>query len=60
MSLLPTGGKGIYLSGDPNSQLNFIPLPTWVEVGKIYVERARFGISTALAEDSGLLGSYDV
>jgi hypothetical protein len=58
MSLLPTGGKGIYLSGVPNSQLNFIPLPAWVEVRKIYTECVRFEISTALAEDSGPLVSY--
>jgi len=51
MSLLPTGGV-------PNSQLNFIPLPTWVEVRKIDIERAHFEILTALAEDYGLLGSY--
>jgi len=58
MSLLPNGGKGIYLSGVANSQLNFIPLPLWVEMRKIYIEHVHFEISTALAEDSGLLGSY--
>jgi hypothetical protein len=60
MSLLPTRGKGIYLSDVPNSQLNFIPLPTWVEVRKICIEHVCFEVSTALSEDSSLLGSYGV
>jgi len=60
MLLLPTWGKGIYLSGVPNSQLNFIHLAMRVGVRKIYIERVHFEISTALAEDSSLLGFHGV
>jgi len=60
MSLLATRGKGIYLTDVPNSQLNIIPLPTWVEVRKICIERVCSEISTALSEDSSLLGYHGV
>jgi hypothetical protein len=53
-------GKEIDPSVVPNSQLNFMPLPTWAEVRKIYIDRAHFEFSTALAEDLGLPGSYGV